>query len=185
MDIDLALNGRITTDYKDLYFQEVVFDREFTFELPYLLDNCMFYSCTFIEPDISLDVFNHCQFIKCRFYDAKFSGEIDEGKQLVFSDCIGIDELSSHYHQMIDTEVTDQYEKIVLEQFWKPGSEKADPRRAFVTIYRGVKANDRPFIDEAVKQLTERQILVPLKFSYELNFDKISEIKQICGRNDG
>lgn len=184
MDIDLELNGRITTDYKNLYFQEVVFDQKFVFEKPYKLEDCMFYSCTFIEPVISLDVFKHCQFIKCRFYDAKFSSEIEEDAQLVFSDCFGIDELDNFYHQTIDANVADQFEKIVLEQFWKPGSEKADPRRAFVTIYRGVKANDRPYIDEAVKRLIERQILIPLKSSYEINFDKISEVKQICGRND-
>ena len=74
------------------------------------------------------------------------------------------------------------YEKLVLEQFWMKGSNAAEPRKTYRTLFKGVKQQEKANVLTAVNSLLSRKILLRLTYCLELNFSKMSEIKEILGR---
>ena len=76
------------------------------------------------------------------------------------------------------------FERILLEQFWKVGSLNPEPRRAFTAIYRGVGNNNFDNINKALDNLLKQDILRKRTYCYELNFEKLKEIRCILGRDN-
>lgn len=74
------------------------------------------------------------------------------------------------------------FEKKVLEQYWRPGSDHADRRRLYDTLFRGNNQQDYEEISAAIERLHNREILIQKNNCIELNFAMMSEIKQILGR---
>ena len=75
-----------------------------------------------------------------------------------------------------------EYEKKVLEQYWRPSSDHADRRRLFSTLFKGYAQQDYDGISEAIDRLYGKEILLHKSNCIELNFEKMSEIREILGR---
>lgn len=76
----------------------------------------------------------------------------------------------------------DYYEKLVLEQFWMPGSAMSDIRRSEHTLFKGIPAPERESVLKAIQSLRAKKILNKLNFCYELNMKHIEQVKKILGR---
>ena len=104
---------------------------------------------------------------------------------LIFSNCCGESELrkiSCREPILSSVNTETEYEKKVLEQYWRPGSDHADRRRLFSTLFKGYSQQDYDGISEAIDRLYGKDILLHKSNCIELNFEKMSEIREILGR---
>ena len=62
------------------------------------------------------------------------------------------------------------------------GSDHADRRRLFSTLFKGYSQQDYDGISEAIDRLYGKDILLHKSNCIELNFEKMSEIREILGR---
>lgn len=190
---ELDDNNRVYLESKILFhasmsytlstFTSIHFNKQFEFFPEYNFENCTFYDCVFDNCKISLNAFKECQFINCKFFDLEFVDESNIDNQLIFLSCAGhqkFSELASQYNPPIDE--GKNYKKILLEQFWKIGKEKAEPRCGFHTVYRGISKTDIGYIDKALNELISIGLIKKLSCCYELNFSRIEEIKEILER---
>ena len=169
--------------YSGATLNSLTFNEQFIFNPASRFENCIFYDCTFDKCSISPNAFLGCQFVNCIFYDVRFIDESDIDNQLIFISCKGQEVFSnkaSEYNANI--EEGKNYKRIVLEQFWKIGKEKADPRCGVLTVYKGLSKNDIKYIDSALNELINSGLIKKLSVCYELNFSRIDEIKAILGR---
>lgn len=164
-------------------FNSLSFNEQFTFNGDKQFTNCSFYNCTFDKCTISLNAFLECQFIHCVFYDVYFIDESMIDNQLIFISCQGHEQFCKKTSQYkCSIEEGKNYKRILLEQFWKIGKEKAEPRCGINTVYRGISKNDMQYIDDALKELIDSGLIKKLSVCYELNFSRIDEIKAILER---
>lgn len=169
--------------YSGVTLNSLTFNEQFLFNSESQFLNCSFYDCTFDKCRISLNAFLECQFVNCIFYDVRFIDESDIDNQLMFISCKGHEDFrakASEYSSKI--EEGKNYKRVLLEQFWKIGKDKADPRCGICTVYRGISKNDIKYIDDALKELIDSGLIKKLSVCYELNFSRIDEIKAILGR---
>ena len=181
LEIDIHLMHRLTRDHNEVYCSGVVFPRSFDFA-EFHIDNATFTECVFDNCTIPADVFRNCWFFGCRFYNVRIEGEVSEDCGLIFNNCEGEDILktASVFHENVRSINSDDlYERKVLEQYWRPGCERADRRRAFETLFRGNNPQDRQEISDAIERLFAKQVLVQRANYIELNFKQNSEIKRI------
>lgn len=185
--LDMNLIEKLNHDFADEYISGITFRSTFDMKTGRYFYNCVFESCTFESSVLENVMFEGCHFINCNFYGVKIinTGTIEE--ESIFISCIGHERLSDELHQSISvgakTNSNEQnYEKIVLEQFWMKGSNAADPRKTYRTLCKGVKQKDKAKILVAVDALIHRKILIRLTYCLELNFSKMTEIKAILGR---
>lgn len=183
--IDINLVKKLTQNYCDQYFDSLVFKSNFYFDTRYKFINCIFSSCSFDNCTIPTSVFQSCQFYNCQFYNVNIINNSSNDAELIFSGCSGHDEFiiasSTRFDSLlIDTE--QNYEKFVLEQYWKVGYDMAEPRRSYRTLFRGTSSEERGFVNDAIETLIDRSILRKTSTYIELNFTRMSEIRDILGR---
>ena len=104
---------------------------------------------------------------------------------LIFSNCVGENSLQNAANRnpiivTVDKELL--FERKVLEQYWRPGSDHADRRRLYDTLFRGNNQQDYAAISAAIDRLHSRDILIQKNNCIELNFAMMGPIKQILGR---
>lgn len=185
--LDMNLIEKLNHDFVDEYIAGVTFRSTFDMKTGRYFYNCVFESCTFENNSLENVMFEGCHFINCIFYNVEIisKGTIEE--ESIFISCIGHEKLSDELHQSISGNTKansdeQNYEKIVLEQFWMKGSNAADPRKTYRTLCKGVKQKDKAKILAAVDVLIHRNILTRRTYCLELNFSKMTEIKAILGR---
>ena len=148
--------------------------------------NCVFYSCIFSNISIDNNLFEGCHFINCSFYNLDISYKMDVEEKSTFISCVGYEKLLESMHTTKDTDenkLDDRYyEKLVLEQFWKTGQERAELRRYPVTLFRGIKQKDRIYVGDAIERLIAKGIMSRYLSGYELNTSHMGEIKEILNR---
>lgn len=184
LEMDIHLMHALTHDYNDVYCEAILFPKSFDFS-EFHIDNSVFSECIFDGCTIQADTFKNCWFFGCHFYNVKIIGNVAESRGLIFNNCDGEDLLktASEYTKVIDAINTDElYERKVLEQYWRPGSDHADRRRAFQTLFRGNDQQDRQNISDAIDRLFSKQVLVQRNNYIELNFSQMAEIKRILGK---
>ena len=185
LHVDLSLLRKISHDYDRNYYESVYFGENVILETSHFRD-CVFSCCTFSSCMIGTDTFLDCRFYGCRFYDIKISEKSTRMKcHLIFSNCFGEDELRKATCEepqipLLSSET--EYERKVLEQYWRPGSDHADRRRLFSTLFKGYAQQDYDGISEAIDRLYGKEILLHKNNCIELNFEKMSEIRSILGR---
>lgn len=168
----------ITGNYKDEYFQSFEFAEHTSFSK---FTNCFFESCSFIGCKIKGSSFSQCKFNNCQFYNIKFEGKNDG---LIFMNCTGQEVFQGDEPAVKGTpEDVDKYEKMVLEQFWKPGSSSAELRRTYTAFFKGVSPQKHSEIQDAMQSLLKKGLLKELNICYALNTGRMSEIKYILGRS--
>lgn len=181
--IEAKLLCHASMEYKMAIFNSMSFNECFTFLKDKRFKNCSFYNCIFNNCKISVNSFIECQFINCTFFDITFIDKNEIDNQLIFISCNGYEEFSKRTSQY-KCEINEKkdYKKILLEQFWKIGKEKAEPRCGMNTVYRGISKNDICHIDSALSELINLGLIKKLSVCYELDFSRIEEIKAILGR---
>lgn len=187
LEISNKLFHKNICSYKDQYFSNMVFSNGFHFDGNLTIQNCIFTNCVFDDCYMNRDSFRECQFYNCNFYNIHIDYENRDSSpsRLMFLECKGYEEISNAF-DVIEAKDEDNQEidfkKILLEQFWKIGSLNPEPRRAFTAIYRGVGNSNISNIDVALKELLKEKILIKKNYCYELNYNKMKEIKNILGR---
>lgn len=189
LTLDMNLIEVLNHDFVDEYIPNMFFRSTFNMKTGHYFYNCVFESCIFEKSVIENVMFEGCHFINCTFYDVEVieTGAIEE--ESAFISCTGHEKLSDVLHKMESINVggrnsnnEQSYEKIVLEQFWMKGSTAAEPRKTYRTLCKGVRQQDKAKVLAAVDALIHRRILIRLTYCLELNFAKMTEIKDILGR---
>lgn len=170
--------------YTNEIVTDISFSTGFIFEPSYTISNCSFVNCTFESCEFFSESFYECQFYNCIFYNPIVHETIACDSRLMFLGCSGFERLAEAYSMGRETinDTDNNYERVVLEQFWKRGSSAPDRRRAFRTMYRGFDNTQDCMIDKAVKSLLDKHFLIKKTYCYELDFSKLEEIKKILGR---
>lgn len=180
LNAEMCLLREVGSDYEDEYFRGFYFNSDFNFGIPYKFMDCTFDTCTFDRCKIQAEVFVDCKFVNCQFYDIRIEGTPNEN--LVFMSCDGYEKLKSPQVLLENDENVDYYEKLVLEQFWKRGYDRAELRRSYIALFRGIKGNEQVYVQNAINSLLKRGLLNELNVCYELNIAHMEEICHILGR---
>lgn len=184
LNADMLLKKRVCHVYKDEYFDSMQF-KNLNDIVSGSFTNCTFAYCIFDGCNISSDAFFECKFYSCQFYNITIDKRKVINCSLIFSNCSGADELNKAANQTPTfVPVTEQeiYEKKVLEQYWRPGSDHADRRRVFDTLFKGYNQQDYPGISDAIDRLCSEGVLLRKNYCIELNFSQMNKIKSILGR---
>lgn len=180
LNTEMCLLHEVDSDYMNEYFRGFYFKSDFSFDMPHKFENCTFDTCTFDGCKIQAEVFVDCKFVNCQFYDVSVEGV--PNKNLVFMNCDGYEKLKSEQIILEKDEDVDYYEKLVLEQFWKRGYDRAELRRAYTALFRGIKGNEQVYVQNAINALLKRGLINELNVCYELNMAHMDEICHILGR---
>lgn len=181
LSIELSLLNGPAREYKGAYFDSITFNDT-------ILNNgtfkdCIFSTCIFSDCEIVVDNFIACSFINCQFYNNKINCEERASRDLSFVGCIGHEEILDYSIITYDESAKSvDYRKIILENFWNPGKNKADSRRSLSTIFRGTSQADRGKISEALEELLKDDILRINCGYYDLNHSKMGIIRKILER---
>ena len=182
--ITMNLIGNIGGTYNGEYFDGITFEDGVEISTPLSFVNCIFSECVFRNCIISNHAFSHCQFYNCSFYENEFQVDTSAENNLYFLSCIGCEELASTFSSSAEDENSNvDYRRIVLEQYWKPGYDKAEPRRALQTLMRGISPELQPGIISAIDALLKDNILIKHLHSYDLNFKKMDQIRSILRKS--
>ncbi len=173
------------SDYKGEYFSGVYFPEYFVFTAEHGFSDCVFSECVFDRCRIQGEAFGYTKFFNCQFIDINAQGAT---KECVFGGCTGYESLESADGQPGTKEAftghIDRYEKLVLEQFWKPGYNAAELRRTYTALFKGMDSKDYKNIEAALKSLIKRGLLRKLNVCYEMNTSKMAEIQKIVERGN-
>lgn len=186
LNLDMCLKHSIEGCFSNTYLDGIEFIGDLNISKPMQFQNCIFSVCIFRNCTIHTCAFQTCQFYNCSFFNVTIVNSGPTDHELIFVSCSGHEEFARAAYlppaSQADTTGVD-YERLVLEQFWKPGYENAEPRRADETLLRGIRPKDRPFISQAVDSLLRKGILSRRLHSFYLNFEKIGEICAIVKRD--
>lgn len=183
INAEIHLVDAITSFYTGEYFDGVFFTENLEFLKASLFRDCIFSDCVFDHCNINTDAFQTCQFYNCSFYDNQIVPGTALNCELSFLSCTGHETFASlaYRNPIILTEDVN-YERIVLEQFWKPGYDTAEPRRAYHSLLKGIFSGHRQFVVDAIESLIKKGILIKKLRVYELNFEKMDVIRAIIER---
>lgn len=180
LNAELNLLHKIQSNYENEYFNGIHFPKYCKFDEDFKFINSSFSSCVFEHCIINAAVFKDVKFFNCQFFDIKVQGSINEN---VFLGCTGCEKLEKNeFEEVVEKIHSDKYEKIVLEQFWKPGYKTAELRRTYTALFKGISPNENHNIQMALKSLLKKDLLKELNVCYEINTRKMKEIKEILCR---
>ncbi len=150
-----------------------------------------FNDCTFRDCHFQLEKMENVTFLNCRFYGANSASEVPEGAIYILGDMGDSNFLKSalqaqspfESEQTVEPSVL--VERLVLEKFWPIGRDQIVHKHRAIAGICGGRGDYKP--DElysAVLRLKKNGLLLqPNQASFvELNFDRLSEIKEILGR---
>lgn len=180
LNVDCMLLHSIGRNYYDQYFHSSVFSEEIIFDGKYKFINCTFDNCTFQKCSIAASAIEKCMFFNCKFYDISVEGYADP--DLLFMGCSGEEKLNTNSQEPIEVNNVDEYERKVLEQFWKPGYSSAELRRTYTALFKGIDSKEQGYIQQAIRSLLKKGLIKELNICYELNTSELGEIKHILGR---
>lgn len=180
---EMNLIETISGQYTGEYFDSVLFGKNLNILNASTFKECIFSDCIFVQCKMNTDAFLTCQFYNCSFYDNAISSGQVVDCELIFLACAGHETFASLAYRDKPASNNDiNYERIVLEQFWKPGYDIAEPRRAYHSLLKGISANNRQSLVDAIESLVKKNILIKKIRVYELNFEKMDVIRAIVKR---
>ena len=183
LNASIILLKSIQGSYESEYFDGIYFGEKISIINSDTFKNSIFTNCVFNNCEINTDAFKTCQFYNCSFYNVKIVIGETLDCELIFLSCTGHQRFAeAAYRENKKVEHIVDYERTVLEQYWKPGYDMAEPRRAYQTLLRGVAQSDKMAVAEAIDSLTKKGILIKKARVIELNFEKMEEIKKIIHR---
>ncbi len=183
LEISNKLYHKTVLPFDSVCFDGITCNRGFVFTSAYKVTNCVFSNCVFDGCTFENGSLENVNFYNCLFFNPKLDSAANLNANLMFLVFEGYEEIYHHFKSTDCSQIDEiNYEKIILEQFWKKGSSAPETRRAFTAIRRGVPAKEWNNIDWALKNLIKREVLKKLSVCYELNYEKMQEICAILGR---
>lgn len=183
LNVSIILLKSIQGSYESECFDGVYFGEKNSIINSDIFKNSIFIDCVFNQCEINTDAFKACQFYNCSFYDVKIIPGDTLDCELIFLSCFGHEKFAENAHrENKKVENIIDYERIVLEQYWKPGYDRAEQWRAYQTLLRGVAQSDKMVLSEAIGSLIKKGILIKKARAIQLNFEKMEEIKKIIHR---
>lgn len=184
LNASIVLLKSIQGSYESEYFDGIYFGEKISIVQPDTFKDSIFTDCVFNGCQINTDAFKTCQFYNCSFYNVQITAGKTLDCELIFLSCCGHEPFAqAAYRETKKAETSGvDYERIVLEQYWKPGYDMAEPRRAYQTLLRGVPQSDKMAVSEAIESLIKKGILIKRARVIELNFERIEDIKRIIHR---
>lgn len=183
LNASILLLKSIQGSYESEYFDGIYFGEKISIVQPGTFKNSIFTDCVFNGCEINTDAFKTCQFYNCSFYNVQITAGKTLDCELIFLSCYGHQPFAqAAYREAKKVETGVDYERTVLEQYWKPGYDMAEPRRAYQTLLRGVPQSDKMAVSEAIASLIKKGILIERARVIELNFEKMEDIKRIIHR---
>lgn len=180
--LELKLTGAMKSSYFDMYIDDLRF-KNFDFSNNNKFNNCTFNSCIFEKCKVDICNINNCSFINCKFYDININKNNDEDINIVFYNSFGAETFYQYINKNSAPADVVNYEKIVLEQYWKPGYDTAELRRTYRTLFKGTERSEQQKIADAINTLKQKRYIIEKSHCLEFNFEFISEIKNILGRS--
>lgn len=178
--MDMNLISRSNGVYENGYISSMSFSDAFIFEADSVFKNVCFNECVFKDIHFYDEIFIDCQFINCKFFNCTIvRGGVCEG-DVQFIACEGLTEWKREKKQEHLEEKN--YQKIVLEQYWRPGRGNADPKHTYRTLLKGMTTSEYANVDKAISELKENDILSVKGPYLVLNLKQINRIKEILGR---
>lgn len=173
LHLDNVLQGKLSNNYSDLIIESEEFDN-FDFSQFHITNsyfsNCIFRNCT-------ISTISNSQFCNCHFYPTNQT-IINKENLNTFIKCDGI--VINDVKEI--EKPSDSFIKLVLEQYWPKGKERAELKRWPKTLYRGFDKKQCDAIDLAIEDLEKKKLIIWTGLCYQLNLSKIADIKQILGR---
>lgn len=183
LETELALIGSPQKDYSSVFFDRMIISNS-SFE-KCKFSNCSFSCCSFQDCSFDSTVFDNCYFINCQFYENKLLNDKTLEDNASFINCSGIEFFNLvNSNDLERIEEDKSYEKIILENFWSKGKDKADSRRSVVSIFKGTSTNERKKVLLALNALVKQKILLSNAGYYDLNHKKMDIILEILGRKN-
>lgn len=179
----VLLTGNITGEYFNEYFNDIQFIQNTNIKAQKTFKKCNFYNCIFDRCNINTDSFCECHFYGCSFFDNNIIEGNEKNCYLSFFNCLGHEKFASVACRLeIKEENTIDYERIILEQFWKPGYKRAEPNRSYSALIKGASSENRQSFLDAIESLSKKNIIIKKSKVCELNFEKMDIIRKIIGR---
>lgn len=183
LNASIILLKSVEGSYEGEYFDGIYFGEKTSIINSGTFKSSIFTDCVFNNCEINTDAFKTCQFYNCSFYNVKIVVGKTLDCELIFLSCSGHQQFAeAAYRESKKVENPVDYERIVLEQYWKLGYDMAEPRRAYQTLLRGVPQSNKMAVSEAIESLIKKNILIEKARVIELNFEKIEEVKKIIHR---
>lgn len=188
IQIDSQINGYLTKQYDNIQLDGIFFEN-FDFSFNNSINQSIFANCIFSSCIIGDNITN-CQFIDCSFYKLKFTDENLKNKFLYglennFYKCNGI--IIDHEKGFIEEHIINEenYEKEILEIFWKPSRPAYDKYKHTKTIFQTFPQKKSKKVAEAIESLKKKGLLLQPGYCLEINKERISDIIQALGREHG
>lgn len=186
LEVDIKLMYRLTKSFSQSDFYSLNF-KEFDFVNGYELTECTFTQCEFNGVKLKKSSFNSCAFFDCIFYDCEFINDINNDRNLLFSNCSGqsVHEFAATT-QIISTPEDEKYfERLVLEQYWPKGRANAQPTRTYRTLFSGITTKQYVEVEGAISRLRKEGILEKHGELVYLKYECMKEIRDILGICEG
>ena len=163
---------------KGVYLEQDIYGLDFRGDI--LKDSrfeaCLFEACSFSDCSIDTGIFRQCFFVNCKFFNVEAKSSFDSGT--VFIGCRGAEDFVIN-QEPVDYEAVDESEKLVLEQFWKPGASGPEPRRTYSALFKGIPSDRLADAKDAIQSLKSKGIINEYKVGYGLNYSRINDIERI------
>lgn len=184
IQIDNQLIACLSRDYKNVQLGSMFFD-SFDFSKQFSINAGIFSDCVFKKCYFAGNI-SESQFFNCRFFDCeyKYNNEfMNESSRNYFHSCEGLPQIEdSTSEEASFDEKTNSFEKRLLEQYWPSGKPKAEIRKLPKTLFKGFNSNEFKEVEKAIKNLKKNNFIKWSNKSYELNMEKITEIREKLGR---
>lgn len=187
---NIYLNNEITIDLIGDYVSNMSFDNLKIGN--HLVSRYGFVDCIFKSCNFNLKKMNSVTFTNCIFYSCTYEGKINSiyeygctsNNEDNFLEFINF----SKKEEVIFSDQSndfDEVDKFILERFWPMGRKSAHLHRHNNTFMKPSKLFTNEQLERSFKKLKDKEILVvPNKEDFSaLNYEHITEIKQILGRD--
>ena len=187
--LELSMLDRVSGNFKNSQFNEIVFDTQSFFETGEIV-SCHFNECTFKDCTFDFSRIQNCTFISCIFYGCSSTGPVG-GNQFIspHMDDGSTEALlisSDRAESSKPPAETDEIKKYILEKFWPVGKETvAFAHRPMFIFYRG-GAHPATEVTTALEDLRREGIITSAKRKNWVGIDLTAHhfvtIKEILGR---
>lgn len=192
LELDVALMRRLCRPLGELTFSDMDIE-DISIGDGKNIDACCFVTCKFRRVNFFVGNMSSVTFINCYFEGCAITGRVGLD-QLHGFDCTS--RPSSFVESLFSSEpknrqegdvslavTADEYERVVLENFWPRGKAQFSRTRSLRTLYMGRGHEEHNHIAEAIRRLKRRGVILFDGERADLNLGKIEEIIDLLGRS--
>lgn len=186
--LDISLRGATCHDFFDSTFDSLTIHKSKIGENN-KLERSTFINSTFNNVTFDLKYMREVGFLNCTFNKCSVINTEGFNPQNIWE--IQSTEYEGDFLKIIKHSIKDEldnsdeffdYERKVLENFWKPGREHADITKPINSLVVGFKPSELHLINAAIESLKKQHLIYFLEKTAFLNREKMNEIRSKLGR---